>query len=502
MLHSDSDSDKLPISTALGGRRQSALAGGQESRQPAQVARRGSAPPPVHPPVFNEESLPHPQGVERHGFLEMIRTGRRVSPPIGDLLGPRGTSGSGQEEAGEVRSGRRHGKDPQVEESSGSSSNGFGRGFEQDFRRPYSGSDDDQDSEPLVRHQRTSPGETGNHSESSGTFQNLGDNIHAGPSTGPRTTHSLGEFVPTSIDPIILDLFKDDFSELEAAVDPRGSVRERQDALHQEAAQQQPDQIPEGGASQRGDGSEAGSSTPKGDDVGSRAIVPRDPTNIGDDAESPGEGGSTAPQHQQQQPQHQSPSDYSDSQCREEAPSPIPAAMKPFLSYRVYGNNLSTLEAVHQTHPETFVNIRARSALGGGMLLDRLADVLDSLRHIPLKKFGETSLQDAKGALLDLQNMGGLEVGWLISHMERMYSSRRAFKFPLRVEAKRREINQARERVDMTRNLLVQREADLRDREAELEVLLREKAEYEAAGGEIFGRDDPVTKGLFPDPPP
>jgi hypothetical protein len=174
--------------------------------------------------------------------------------------------------------------------------------------------------------------------------------------------------------------------------------------------------------------------------------------------------------------------------------------MKPFLSFRIASNNLPTLEAVLRTHPETFANVRARSALGGGMLLDRLADVIDSLRTIPLRKFGELSLQDSRGTLLDLQDLGGLEVGWLIAHLERMYNSRRAFKFPLRVEAKKREIDRAKEKMDMARAMLAQGQAELRDREAELEVLLREKAEYEAAGGDVFERDDPVTKGLFPEP--
>lgn len=85
--------------------------------------------------------------------------------------------------------------------------------------------------------------------------------------------------------------------------------------------------------------------------------------------------------------------------------------------------------------------------------------------------------------------------------MERMHSSRRAFKFLLCVKAKQREVERAQERVDIARVGLAQKEADLGNRRAELETVLREKAEYEAAAGEIFGKNDPVTKCLFPDPP-
>lgn len=99
---------------------------------------------------------------------------------------------------------------------------------------------------------------------------------------------------------------------------------------------------------------------------------------------------------------------------------------------------------------------------------------------------------------MDLQNCGGLELGWLISHMECMYELRWAFKIPLRVEAKRREVERAQERVDLARTALAQREIDLRDRQAELEAILRGKEELEAAGRVAFTKINPVSKGLFP----
>lgn len=98
------------------------------------------------------------------------------------------------------------------------------------------------------------------------------------------------------------------------------------------------------------------------------------------------------------------------------------------------------------------------------MLLDNLASVLNSLNAISLKLFGLISLEDGKGALADLQDYGGLELGWLISHMERMYESRRAFKVPHDVEMKRMEVERAQARVDLARIALAQREIDLRDR--------------------------------------
>lgn len=115
-----------------------------------------------------------------------------------------------------------------------------------------------------------------------------------------------------------------------------------------------------------------------------------------------------------------------------------------------------------QTYQETFTNIWAKSPLGGGMLLDNLASVLTSLHTIPLKQSGQISLEDGKGALADLQNCGGLELGWLTSHMERMHKSRRAFKVLRRVELKRREVERAQARVDIACTALAQRETVLR----------------------------------------
>lgn len=85
--------------------------------------------------------------------------------------------------------------------------------------------------------------------------------------------------------------------------------------------------------------------------------------------------------------------------------------------------------------------------------------------------------------------------------MERMYESRKAFKVPLRVEMKRREVERAQARVDIARTALAQREMFLRDRQVELEAALREKEELEATGGVAFSENEPVTKGLFPSPP-
>lgn len=134
------------------------------------------------------------------------------------------------------------------------------------------------------------------------------------------------------------------------------------------------------------------------------------------------------------------------------------------------------------------------------MFLDNLATVLTSLHAIPLKQFGQISLEDAKGALADLQTLG-LEFGWLISHMECMHESCRAFKISQRVEPKRKEVEQAQARLDIARTALAQREIFLRDRQAELKAALREKKELDVAGGATISENDPVTKGLFPSPP-
>lgn len=87
---------------------------------------------------------------------------------------------------------------------------------------------------------------------------------------------------------------------------------------------------------------------------------------------------------------------------------------------------------------------------------------------------------------MDLQRLSGLEVGWLIAHMERMHSSRRAFKLTFWVEARQRAVERAQEKVDLTRAALAQREADLRDRHAELETALRERTDLEAALGRLW----------------
>lgn len=192
---------------------------------------------------------------------------------------------------------------------------------------------------------------------------------------------------------------------------------------------------------------------------------------------------------------------YSDSGCRMQEPPAVPAFAVQFLSFRVNKESLPVLEAIQQTYPETFTNFQAKSTLGGGVLLDGLATVLTSLNAIPLKQFGQISLEDGKGALTDLQEWGRLELGWLISHMERMYESHRAFKVPRRVELKRREVERAQARVDIARTTLDQREIILRDRQAELEVALREQEELNVVGGVTLSENDPVTKGLFPSPP-
>lgn len=312
-------------------------------------------------------------------------------------------------------------------------------------------------------------------------------------------------------------------------MDPQGSLRAMQDTLHQgpfpeqqvpipeqrepvaeplgEAQQERLTTIPEGDA----DRSEADSSAPRAD-AGQIVIFKEKPIDLDDGSEASGEEGSSAPAQSavpegsgvQRGPEVQqgSPSEYSDSQCQDQTPAGIPAAATTFLSFRIAPTSLPALTTVHRTHPETFANFRAQSALGGGMILNNLATVIDSLHNIPLKKFGDSSLKDAKEGLVDLQTMSGLEVGWLVAHLERMHSARRALKLSFWAESKQREVERAREKVDLTRAALAQREEELREREVELQAALRERSDFEAAGGEIFEKDVPVTRGLFPRPPP
>jgi hypothetical protein len=134
------------------------------------------------------------------------------------------------------------------------------------------------------------------------------------------------------------------------------------------------------------------------------------------------------------------------------------------------------------------------------MLLDNLGAVINSLRDVSLKHFGAISLETTVGTLRDIE-CTGLDLGWLVAHVERRYAARKALKIPKRIEAKRKEVEAAQVQVDLVRTALQQREATLAERQTELAELERQQ-ELSAGGAPPVTSTEPVTLGLFPEEAP